>query len=86
MISPPMVGPSWKSVYGLSVAPDGRLVFTVFDGQLGHVAFADPDGSRPRVIAPGAGYLYMAALSPAGISLSARVRPPGTACSHPVGG
>ena len=32
----------------------------------GGVAVADPDGSHPRVIAPGAGYLYMAALNPAG--------------------
>ncbi len=66
LISPQSVGLSWKSVYGLSVARDGRLVFTVHDGQLGHVAIAGADGSRPRVIAPGAGYLYMAALSPAG--------------------
>ena len=66
LISPQSVGPSWKSVYGLSVARDGRLVFTVHDGRFGHVAMAGADGSRPRVIAPRAGYLYMAALSPAG--------------------
>ncbi len=66
VISPNRIGPSWKSVYGLSVSRNGRLVFTVHDGQLGHVAIADPDGSRPRVIAPAAGYLYMATLSPAG--------------------
>lgn len=66
IVSPQAVGPSWRSVYGLSVAPDGRLVFTVHDGQLGHVAIAGPDGSLPRVLAPGAGYLYMASLSPAG--------------------
>jgi hypothetical protein len=42
------------------------LVFTVHDGQSGHIAIANPDGSRPRVIAPGAGYLSMAALNPAG--------------------
>jgi Tol biopolymer transport system component len=66
VVSPQSVGPSWKSVYGLSVATDGRLVFTVHDGQLGHVAIANHDGSQPRVIAPRAGYLYMAALSPAG--------------------
>ena len=66
VVSPQAVGPSCKSVYGLSVAQDGRLVFTVHDGELGHVAIAGPDGSNLRVIAPGAGYLYMAALSPAG--------------------
>ena len=33
-------------------ARDGRFVFTVHDGQIGHVAIAGPDGSQPRVIAP----------------------------------
>ncbi len=66
VVSPKSVGPSWKSAFGISVAPDGRLVSTVHDGQLGHVAIASPDGSRPRVIAPTAGYLYMAVQSPAG--------------------
>ena len=77
IISPASVGPSWKSVYGLAVAPDGRLVFTVHDGELGHVAIAEADGARPRVIAPKAGYLYMAALGPAGDTI---------VCSGPAGG
>jgi Tol biopolymer transport system component len=66
IITPATVGPPWKSIYGLSVSPDGRLAFTVHDGELGHVAIAEADGSRPRVIAPEAGYLYMAALGPSG--------------------
>jgi Tol biopolymer transport system component len=66
VISPESLGPSWKSAYGLSVAATGRLAFTVHDGQTGKVAIAEPDGSNPRVVAPGAGYLYMAALNPAG--------------------
>jgi TolB protein len=77
IITPSDVGAPWKSVYGLSVAPDGRLVFTVHDGELGHVAIAEADGSRPRVIAPRAGYLYMGALGPTGETL---------ACSGPAGG
>lgn len=77
VVTPQSVGPSWKSVYGLSMAPDGRLVFTVHDGQNGHVAIANSDGSQPRVIAPGAGYLYMAAMNPAGDTI---------VCSGPAAG
>ena len=77
VISPESVGPSWKSAFGLCIAPDGRLVFTVHDGRSGHVAIANPDGSQPRVIAPGAGYLYMAALNPAGDTI---------VCSGPAAG
>jgi Tol biopolymer transport system component len=66
IITPEQVGPSWKSAYGLAVAPTGRLVFTVHDGQSGRVAVAEPDGSNPRVVAPRAGYLYMGTLNPAG--------------------
>ncbi len=77
VIAPKSVGPSWKSAYGLSVAPDGRLVFTVHDGQSGHVAIANSDGSRPRVVAPGAGYLYMASLNRAGDTII---------CSGPAAG
>ena len=77
VVSPRSVGPSWKNAFGLSVGQDGRLVFTVHDGQAGHVAIAGPDGSRPRVIAPAAGYLYMASLSPAGDAV---------VCSGPAAG
>ena len=77
IISPASAGPTWKSVYGLAVAPDGRLVFTVHDGELGHVAIAEADGAKPRVIAPKAGYLYMAAMGPAGDTI---------VCSGPAGG
>lgn len=66
IVSPADVGPSWQSAYGLALAATGRLAFTVHDGHRGSVAIADPDGSHPRVIAPDAGYLYMAALSPDG--------------------
>ncbi|MFO0889045.1 MAG: exo-alpha-sialidase [Isosphaeraceae bacterium] len=66
VISPQAVGPSWKSAYGLSFSTAGRLVFTVHDGQRGTVAVAEPDGAQPRLVAPNAGYLYMAALNPAG--------------------
>jgi Tol biopolymer transport system component len=77
IISPEAVGTRWKSVFGLAVAGDGRLIFTVHDGQAGHVAIADADGSRPTVLAPDAGYLYMAALSPTGDTV---------VCSGPAGG
>jgi Tol biopolymer transport system component len=66
IVTPESLGSRWKSVYGLSVAATGRLVFTVHDGQTGHVAIAEADGSQPSVIAPDSGYLYMAAMSPSG--------------------
>jgi Tol biopolymer transport system component len=77
ILSPEKIGAPWKSVYGLSVAASGRLVFTVHDGQTGHVAIANADGSQARVIAPNAGYIYMAALSPADDTV---------VCSGPAGG
>jgi Tol biopolymer transport system component len=77
IVSPESVGAPWKSVYGLSIAATGQIVFTVHDGQTGHVAIANGDGSRPRVIAPDSGYLYMAALDPAGDAV---------VCSGPAAG
>ncbi len=66
IVSPASVGPPWKSVYGLSVASTGRLTMTVYDGQSGSAAITDADGSNLRIVAPKAGYLYMAALGPDG--------------------
>jgi Tol biopolymer transport system component len=77
LLSPEKVGPSWKSVYGLSAGTDGRFVFTVHDGQSGRVALANADGSNPRVIAAKEGYRYMAALSPTGDNV---------VCSGPAAG
>jgi Tol biopolymer transport system component len=77
IIAPESLGARWKSVYGISVAANGRLVFTVHDGQTGHVAVAEADGSRPRVIAADSGYLSMGALNPAGNTI---------VCSGPAAG
>jgi Tol biopolymer transport system component len=77
IISSDSLGPPWKDVYGINVGRDGRLMFTVHDGQIGHVGIAGPDGAAPRVLALQSGYLYMAALSPRGDSV---------ACSGPAAG
>jgi Tol biopolymer transport system component len=77
VVAPGDLGPWCKSVYGLSMATDGRIVFTAFDGRTGRVAVAEADGANPRVLAPDAGYLYMAALSPDGRTV---------VCSGPAAG
>ena len=54
-----------KDAFGYSLSADGRqMVFTVHDGKSGRVVLANADGSAPRLLAPGLGYIYMAALSP----------------------
>jgi len=56
----------WTSAFGYSLSTDGaKMLFTVHDGTSGRVALANADGSKPRLIAPELGYIYMAALSPA---------------------
>lgn len=75
--APAMFGPSCKSVYGLGMASNGLLVMTAYDGRTGRVALAEADGSNPRIIAPDAGYLYMACLSPDGRTV---------VCSGPAAG
>jgi Tol biopolymer transport system component len=60
------LGKKWKDAFGYSLSADGKkLLYTVHDGNAGHVALADADGSSPRLIAPDLGYIYMAMLSPA---------------------
>lgn len=59
------LGKQWKNAFGYFLSADGtKLLYTVHDGSSGHVALANADGSEPRLIAPGLGYIYMAALSP----------------------
>ncbi|MDR3623386.1 MAG: hypothetical protein P4L85_28900 [Paludisphaera borealis] len=77
VVAPPRFGPSCKSVYGLNMASNGRMVMTAYDGRTGRVALADADGANPRLIAPDAGYLYMACLSPDGRTI---------VCSGPAAG
>lgn len=64
------LGKPWISAYGLSLSANGRrMCFTVYDGNTGRVALADvmDEGlGTPRILAGKLGYLYMAALSPAG--------------------
>jgi Tol biopolymer transport system component len=58
-------GPPWVDSYGYALSRDGRqLLFTVSDGMAGRLALADADGSRPRVLFPDFGYVYMGQLSP----------------------
>ena len=55
--------------FGSSLSADGRqIVFTSHDGQAGHVALMNADGSEPRRIDLD-GYCYMATLSPDGRTL-----------------
>ena len=55
----------WKDAYGYSLSADGtRMLYTVHDGAIGHVVQANADGSKPQLVAPKLGYIYMAALSP----------------------
>ncbi len=75
--APATFGPWCKSVYGLNAASNGLLVMTAYDGRTGRVALAEADGSNPRVVAPDAGYLYMACLSPDGRTV---------VCSGPAAG
>jgi Tol biopolymer transport system component len=59
------LGKAWKDAFGYFLSADGtKLLYTVHDGSTGRVALANADGSAPRLIAPGLGYIYMAALSP----------------------
>jgi Tol biopolymer transport system component len=59
------LGERWKDAYGYSLSADGtKMLYTVHDGSIGHVALAKADGTEPRLIAPELGYIYMAALSP----------------------
>src|SRR5262249_25955329 len=59
-------GERWKDAYGFCLSRDGKKVlYTVHDGKTGGVALADADGTNSRLLAPAAGYLDMAALSPA---------------------
>ncbi len=61
----PTLGGRWKDAYGFCLSRDGKkILYTVHDGKTGGVALADADGSKAALLAPGAGYLYMAALAP----------------------
>jgi TolB protein len=61
------LGKRWADAFGYSLSADGAtMVYTVHDGSSGRVAFANADGSEPRLITPDLGYIYMAALSPTG--------------------
>lgn len=56
-----------KDSYGAAFSRDGRrLIFTVHDGSSGRVVVSEPDGTKPRLLAPHLGYIYMANLNPAG--------------------
>jgi len=58
------LGQKWKDAFGYFLSADGtKLLYTVHDGSAGRVALANADGLEPRLIAPGLGYIYMAALS-----------------------
>lgn len=59
------LGKQWKDAFGYSLSADGtKMLYTVHDGEKGHVALANADGSAPQLVAPQLGYIYMAALSP----------------------
>jgi Tol biopolymer transport system component len=59
------LGKRWKEAFGYSLSADGsKMLYTVHDGSNGHVALANADGAKPRLVAPELGYIYMAALSP----------------------
>jgi Tol biopolymer transport system component len=61
------LGKRWREAFGCSLSAGGaKIVYTAHDGQSGRVVLANADGSGPRFVAPGLGYTYMAALSPAG--------------------
>jgi Tol biopolymer transport system component len=48
------------------LSKDGaKLLYTAHNRSIGQVVLANADGSEPRFVAPGFGYTYMAALSPA---------------------
>jgi len=64
------IGPEWSDVYGYALSADGRrMVYTVHDGAVGKVVVAGPDGADPQFVAPGLGYIYMAALNATGTSV-----------------
>lgn len=71
------LGKPWTMAFGVAPTFDGRLTFTVNDGNTGCVATCDGDGSHLRVLAPHLGYLYMNAMSPAGDAV---------VCSGPASG
>jgi len=59
------LGKKWKDAFGYSLSADGsKLLYTVHDGNSGHLALANADGSAACLIAPELGYIYMGALSP----------------------
>lgn len=60
------LGKEWKDAYGYHLSPKGKMAYTVHDGRSGRVAFAGADGSEPKLVAPELGYIYMAAIDPAG--------------------
>jgi Tol biopolymer transport system component len=56
-----------KDAYGYAFSDDGRnMVLTVHDGSSGRVVVSELDGTKPRLLAPHLGYIYMARLNPAG--------------------
>jgi Tol biopolymer transport system component len=59
------LGAEWTDAFGYFLSADGaRLLYTVHNGSIGQVVLANADGANPRFVAPGLGYIYMAALSP----------------------
>jgi Tol biopolymer transport system component len=59
------LGNEWKDAFGYFLSTDGaRLLYTVHNGSIGQVVLANADGAHPRLVAPGLGYIYMAALGP----------------------
>jgi Tol biopolymer transport system component len=61
------LGAEWSDAYGYALSRDGtQMLYTVHNGASGRIALANADGSQPRFIAPHLGYIYMAALNPAG--------------------
>jgi Tol biopolymer transport system component len=60
------LGKEWKDAFGCFLSKDGaKLLYTTHNGSIGQVVLANADGSAPHFVAPGFGYTYMAALSPA---------------------
>ena len=52
------LGKQWKDSYGYSLSVDGKkMLFTVHDGSSSRVAFANADGSEPRLLAPHLAYM-----------------------------
>jgi Tol biopolymer transport system component len=59
------LGKEWQDAFGYVLSADGtQMVYTVHNGSIGQVVLANADGSKARFVAPGLGYIYMAALSP----------------------